>query len=148
MAYRKLRLDPDTPPTVRFLITESIENLNFSDVRTMLRLPLPNDDPNIALGAGCGFAITDVLLAVISGVSSTLYDCRQSNYGNREVGPKFQNLLIDFYPWKSEPKEETEAGLKSLEGEAAAGVIYDVYRNPLTHCLGMSEKARGPQNKY
>jgi hypothetical protein len=52
MAYKSLSLDKNTPPRVSKLIL-SVENLRFSDVHTMLRLPLKAYN----LNGGCYFAI-------------------------------------------------------------------------------------------
>jgi len=52
-----------------------VEKSSFSDVHAMLRLPLKS----VALGAGCNFAIAHVLMAVIGGVSATLYEPKLKN---------------------------------------------------------------------
>ena len=135
MAYQKLVLCVDTPPTVREMITKSIESLSFGDVHTMLRLPIRDKEPNKELGAACTFAITHVLLSVISGVSGTLYDPSRSKDGNWDVGEKFKKLLIQYFPWDHEPEPR-------LRPEASAGIIYDVFRNPLTHSLGLNTNRR------
>ena len=68
MAYRPLAIDRATPPRVKALI-RALESHYLSDVHTMLRLP----DVDRDLVAGCSFAITQVLAAVVSGISVTLY---------------------------------------------------------------------------
>lgn len=130
MAYRPVVLSTNTPPRVRQLINEYIENLSFSDIHTMLQLPLPDYE----LGAGCGFAITHVLMSVIGGVSTTLYDPTR-NGGKDEIGKKFTRLLEDYYPWNREPSS-------GLPPRGAANIIYEVFRNPLTHDLGLNVKGR------
>jgi hypothetical protein len=59
-------LDPQTPPHVKHVI-KLLEQSYFNEVRTMLRLPQPD------LPAACNFAIAQVLAAVVSGISVTLY---------------------------------------------------------------------------
>ena len=92
MPYRPLSLAPQTPPNVRALI-HRIESLSFSDIHCMLRLPLRN----YRLTAGCNFAVAHVLMAVIGGVSTTLYH----HTGN--VGERFTGVLTDYFPWDLEP---------------------------------------------
>ena len=105
-----------------------IEDLSFSDVHSMLRLPVSN----YGINAGCNFAITHVLMSVISGVSTTLYKEKGL------VGERFVGVLEEYYPWELEP-----SGV--LPKEEAASAIYEVFRNPLTHDLGLDlkDKAKG-----
>jgi len=128
MAYRSLKYDTSTPLNVRNLVIK-LESHYLSDVHSMLRLPIPN----YRITAGCNFAIAQVLMAVVGGISTTLY----SQTGGK--GERFKKLLIDFYPWKSEPSNTVAA-------EDAAKVIYSVFRNPLTHDLGIDieKKAKTP----
>lgn len=124
MAYRSLILPPSTPPKVRGLI-HRIEVLSFSDVHSMLRLPLHN----YRLGAGCNFAIAHVLMAVIAGVSSTLY--RHTG----RVGERFTGVLVEYFPWDLESSG-------SVPPKDAADIIYEVFRNPITHDLGLDLKKK------
>ncbi len=126
MAYQPLSLNPSTSATVKQLI-ERIESLSFCDVHSMLRLPIPN----YRLDAGCNFAITHVLMTVIGGISTTLYR-KGSNDGER-----FKGLLTDHYRWDLEPTHD----VTPTEG---ARVLYEVFRNPLTHDLGLD--LRGKSN--
>lgn len=131
MAYRGLKIDPSAPANVRKLV-EKLESHYLSDVHSMLRLPIPN----YRIMAGCNFAIAQVLMATVGGVSTTLY----SHSGGK--GKRFKNLLIDYYPLKLEPG-------RSVLPEKAADVIYSVFRNPLTHDLGLDieKKAKTPSVK-
>lgn len=123
--YRPLNVAAATPPRVRRLIT-SLESHYFSDVHTMLRLPVPN----YRLTAGCNFAIAQVLTGAIGGISVTLY----SHTGSK--GQCFKGLLVNHYPWKLEPGNV-------VTPEDGANTIYSVVRNPLTHDLGLDlEKKR------
>jgi len=89
----------------------------------MLRLPLPTDD----LVAGCNFAITQVLTSVVSGASTTLYQQR----GRK--GRLFKEVLRNVYPWSLEIANGIKAGY-------CAEVVYTLFRNPLTHELGLDPK--------
>lgn len=129
MPYRQLKVDPKAPARVKALV-ERVENHYLRDVHCMLRLPLSH----YGLTAGCNFAIAQVLMATIGGVSVTLYS--QSGRSGRS----FKNLLVDYYPWDLEPKTT----LKPANG---AEIIYSVFRNPLTHDLGLGleKKATTPK---
>lgn len=131
MAYRCLNIDPSTPTTVRGLI-KKLESHYLCDVHSMLRLPIPN----YRVMAGCNFAAAQVLMSAIGGVSTTLY----SHSG--EKGKRFKDLLVRYYPWSLEPSNV-------VTPEQAADVIYSVFRNPLTHDLGLDieKKAKTPSVK-
>lgn len=105
---------------VRHFVARTIEDLYFSDIHAMLRLPLPEE----GVIAGQNFAITQVLMAVVSGVSITLY------HNTGESGDLFKAVVEEFFPWDEEPSND-------VEPKAAAGIIYDVFRNPLTHAGGL-----------
>ncbi len=86
----------------------------------MLRLPISN----YRLKSDCGFPITHTLMNAIGGVSTTLYRRGKND------GARFQGLLKDYYPWDREPASTTTPG-------QAARSIYELFRNPLTHNLGL-----------
>ena len=86
----------------------------------MLRLPIPN----YRLVTGAGLPIAQVLLNAVSGVSSTLYQPKGKS------GAQFKGLLETYYPWDLEPP----GGPSPKDG---ARLIYEVFRNPLTHNLGL-----------
>ena len=64
MAYEELVLSSSIPKIVEEFIREGVEP-HLHDINAMLRLPLPE--------AGCNFAIAQVLLNIVSGISTTLY---------------------------------------------------------------------------
>ena len=74
MSYVRMTLNASIPAAVRKFIEGTIEDLYFSDVHAMLRLPLADK----GIIAGQNFAITQVLMAVTSSVSVTLYATRAS----------------------------------------------------------------------
>jgi hypothetical protein len=129
MVYQPLNIAPSTPPRVRVLI-QRIEDLSFSDTHSMLRLPLHH----YRLSAGCNFAITHVLMAVIGGVSTTLY----RHTGN--VGDRFTGVLVNYFPWNKEPTS-------NVSPVDAADAIYSVFRNPITHDLGLDLKKKSAGGK-
>lgn len=124
MSYQALEFSPEPTQRVRNLIRR-LEDHYFRDVHAMLRLPAPALD----ITPGCNFAIAQVLASVVSGVSVTLY----AHSGSK--GQRFRNLLINYYPWSEEPIPERN------DAEHAR-VIYALFRNPLTHDLGLDLERR------
>jgi len=124
MAYQRLILDPSTPPLVKGLIRK-VDDFEFSDIHSMLRLPLNN----YRITTACNRGITHALMAVIGGISTSLY--KQSGL----VGPRFKGVLIDYFPWNLEPQG-------SLAPNDVADIIYEVFRNPLTHNLGLDVRKK------
>jgi hypothetical protein len=120
MTYRRLQLNAATPAAVRHFLERTVEDLYFSDIHAMLRLPLSSQ----GIVAGQNFAITQVLMAVISSVSITLYNSKG------ESADLFKSVVEEFFPWDEEPSN-------NVSPKAAAGIIYDVFRNPLTHAGGL-----------
>jgi hypothetical protein len=96
VTYRRLQLNAATPAAVRHFIKRTIEDLYFSDIHAMLRLPLPSQ----GIVAGQNFAITQVLMAVVSSVSITLYDSKG------ESGELFKSVVEEFFPWDEEPSND------------------------------------------
>lgn len=102
-------------------------SMQFADVRSMLRLPLP--EQGIIDGAGyggCNFAVATVLCNLISGISVTVF--RPSSLSNNRIGSGrvFRQLLENFYPWEQRD-----------DGSEGAEALYSYFRNPLTHALGV-----------
>ena len=131
MAYQPFQLPPNTPEQVSRFIGERLEP-HLIDVHTMLRLPIGTDD---GLRGGCNFSAAQILFAVIGGVSATLYEPKDP--GDRdESGKLFKQVLDMHFPWDSEPNG-------AITGMAAASILYDLYRNPLVHGLGLKPDHRG-----
>ncbi len=124
MAYQPLALDPSTPPSVKKLI-DRLEGLSFNDIHTMLRLPVRD----YRLDAGCNFAIAQILMTAIGGISTTLY--RQGKTDSE----RFRWLLRDHYQWQLEPTHD-------VAPDEAARIVYQVFRNPLIHDLGLDLHGR------
>ena len=108
-------------------------SMQFGDVRAMLRLPLPK----IGIEHGCNFAATDNLCSLISGISVTIFKPSKSSRTDRKgqkkwigSGEAFKQLLENCYPW--------ELGDNPKDGAKA---LYDLFRNPLAHALGVHGKS-------
>ena len=106
-------------------------SMQFADVRSMLRLPLP--EQGIIDGAGyggCNFAVATVLCNLVSGISVTAF--RPSSLNNNRIGSArvFRQLLENFYPW--------EQGGNGIEGAEA---LYSYFRNPLVHALAVERES-------
>lgn len=107
-------------------------SMQFGDVRSMLRLPLPS----LGINHGCNFSATATLCNIISGISVSLYmpanPVREDRKRKRVwigSGEAFKLLLENFYPW--EPSEnKTEK----------ARVLYYFIRNALAHALAVHSK--------
>lgn len=110
------------PHVQNFVVT--LLDMQFSDVRAMLQLPLPH----IGIMPGCNFAIVSSLCNLISGISTTIYkpphllNQVQSQCGS---GAAFRGLVSNFYPY-------TPPGTNSFPQE-----LYQLCRNPLAHSAGL-----------
>jgi hypothetical protein len=127
MAYHQLVLAPHTPQPVVDFIRRHVD-MQFHDVHVMLRLPLLEYE----LDAGCNFASGSWLLTLIGGLSTVIY--KQTG----DAGERFIESLVRYYPWKDEP--EPPQGVSAREG---AHLLYDLFRNPLEHALGVSTERSG-----
>jgi hypothetical protein len=72
------------------------------------------------------FMIAGTLLSLVSGVSALTYP------KSWKSGKKFKTLLESHYPWNEEP-------LSGTRGHSGTKIIYDTFRNPLAHELGIKE---------
>ena len=111
-------------------------SMQFGDVRSMLRLPLPER----GIEDGCNFAVATVLCSLISGISESLFMPQNPIQENckREKewigsGQTFKQLMRNFYPWESGEKKKKKTD-----------VLYYFLRNPLTHALGGREERSLP----
>jgi len=121
-------LAPYTSQPVVDFIRRHVD-MQFHDVHVMLRLPLSSE---YELDAGCNFASANWLLTLISGISTVLY--KQTG----DAGERFIESLVNYYPWQYEP--EPPQGVGAQEG---AHLLYDLFRNPLAHALGVSTERCG-----
>ena len=122
-------------PNVLAFVEEHL-SMQFADVRSMLRLPLPEqgiDDPEYG---GCNFAVAATLCNLVSGISVTMFKPSKStrmDKGKKKwiySGTAFKQLLKNHYPW--EPRDNPTDG---------ANALYYLFRNPLTHALAVHGKS-------
>src|ERR1700738_2018276 len=103
-------------------------DMQFADMRTLLRLPREDAD------AGCNFAAAAMLFNLIAGASVVLYNARVSAVTQaNDRGKRFKDVLEAFYPWEGEP----------LQPRAGADALYKLARNPLAHTLGLDSPDPG-----
>lgn len=127
MAYTSLQLPHTLSPGFTYIVRNQLEPL-LSDVHAMLRLPIDTED---GLQAGCNLSAASTLLSVVSGASVTIYNSGGlTQRGNR--GELFRQLLINHYPWNQE-RHYTNG---RFDADAASD-LYDLFRNPLSHALGI-----------
>jgi hypothetical protein len=107
-------------------------SMQFGDIRSMMRLPLP------ALGVdhACNFAAVATLCNLISGISVSQFIPVNPSTTDKKAkkhwigtGDAFKALLEEFYPW-----------LPGEIGKDRAKVLYDLFRNPFAHALGVHGK--------
>jgi hypothetical protein len=120
MPYPPLSLSPDIPLNVRLMVEKGIDPM-LREVHIMLGVQI--DDGKHLLQN----SIANTLLAVISGVSTTLY----ARDGDSKA--QFTGQLVDNFPWDADsPVGATR--------EEAAQILWEYCRNPLAHRLGMHPK--------
>lgn len=124
---------PNKLPARVAATVERLERHYLQEVHVMLRLPIPH----YRLSTTCTFSCAQSLLALIGGASTMLYAHRDGS-----PGKDFRDLLINFYPWDQEPAP-------CVAPEDGARIIYEVFRNPITHNLGahVRRKATTPKVK-
>lgn len=90
-------------------------SMQFGDVRSMMRLPLPS----LGITNACNFAATATLCNLISGMSVSLYmpaqPAKANKKGQKELigsGEAFKSLATAFYPWP--PGQNPKDGAKVL----------------------------------
>ena len=132
MSYVPVPKPNDLPLRVAAAV-DRLEEHYLHEVHVMLRMPIPH----YRLSSTCTFSCAQSLLALIGGVSTMLYANRDGSSGK-----DFKDLLIDFYPWDQEPHPR-------VTPQEGAKIIYEVFRNPITHNLGahVRRKATTPKVK-
>jgi len=126
MGYTPLPIDESRWPQIARFIRGPLESLYFRDVHDLLRLP----QRAVGLAGGCNFAIAHLLLSAMSGVSSALY---ATGTGDSRYQSAFRNMLVRFYPWDT----EDEAPRTEAKKQALADVLWEEYRGPLAHPVGL-----------
>ena len=120
MPYPPIKLPSDVPLNVRVVVELGIDPM-LREVHTMLSVVIP--DPTYHLQS----SIANMLLAVISGASSTLYAKEGTSID------QFTGLLIKHFPWDLDPPE-------GASPDIAAHILWEECRNPLAHRVGLRPK--------
>ena len=126
MVYVPLVLSQSLPNSVCTVIRQGVEPL-LQDVHQMLATI---GEPNaVAPPRQLQVPIALVLLATVAGVSKTLLHPLQEK--SRD-GPRFKECLNRYFPWGIDPPT-------GVSPECAAKILYEFFRNPLVHSLGLNK---------
>jgi hypothetical protein len=124
-------------PSLTRLLSEQVD-MQFADLRVLLRLPQPELAPHV----GCNLTATAMILNQISGFSAWFFHNRYARRLEREERKRrlvlsrkrFQGFVRAYYPRSlGEPSVQT-----------VATRLYDI-RNLLAHNLGISDLDRKPR---
>lgn len=125
MAFTELELPDALPASVRTVIRDGVEPL-LQDVHWMLAtvIAAPTDTaPRRQLQV----PIAHVLLATVAGISTQLLHAP-----GKGTGVRFKDCVTRFFPWDIDPP-------KGVSNNEAAKILYDVFRNPMVHFLGLNK---------
>ncbi len=114
-----LKLSSKTPANFRDLIDE-IQKAQLSEVHVMILL---GSHALRMHGTACPFAIAQILLSLVRGLSTVTYRKTEGN-----LQQSFRAILNQHYPWAAEP-----AG--AIAAAPAINALYSLYRNPLSHVV-------------
>jgi hypothetical protein len=92
--YQPLKVPIDLAPIIKVLVRHL--DMLLGDVHSMLRLPLQEE----GMTHGCNFAAAVVLLELIGGVSSTLFQAPGGSW------LRYRQLLERYYPWDAEGEDD------------------------------------------
>jgi len=124
----------DYPHLVHFLVNQV--DMLFSDLRCLLLFPCA------VLDTGFNFTAASLLFNILAGISVCLHNPSVralKDHKSHPRGPKFKQLLTNYYPWGGEPLALAEA----------IDVLYAKARNPLAHSLGLdSPTSHDPSEVY
>ena len=118
MPYQPIELGSLTPPLVRDFIERKLDRHFLIPARELFKLPRSGCPASANFGA----AITNILVDVVSGISTLTMgaDGKRSGY-------KFKEILRTCFPWDQEPAPGDPA--ENIE------LLYESFRNPLAHAL-------------
>jgi len=131
MGYLELPLPARTPAHLEEAVRKGLDPL-LADVHAMFRLPQP-DVPG--LEAGCNLSVALTLLSVVGGISFELVDDTSLGISDDNSGERFMRTLERHFPWDHEKNLQG-----AVTGRHAARLLYDAFRNPLSHNLGRYKK--------
>jgi hypothetical protein len=126
MTYRPLQLHSSTPARFRSFVKRKLDRHFLIPARELLKLPRAHSP----VDAQFTTTVANTLISVISGVSVLGFTADRKN-----AGTKFKTILERCFPWNEEP-----AG--APPPTTAAQLLYDYFRNPLAHAVGI-----GPDGK-
>src|SRR5438876_3449313 len=120
-------------PTVKQLFEHHID-MQFADLRVMLRLPLPPEMP-----VGCNFAAATLIMNLLGGASVVLFNDRSPGMpaptSPHKRGARLRHLIDAHLPHDAahEPPKPV-----------VADVLYKFARNSLVHVLGLRQPRLEP----
>ncbi len=133
MPYQRLAIPDGTPPELEDSVRSGIDP-RLADVHALFRLPV---DGVSGLEAGGNLTIAQVLLDIVGGISTEIY--WHPDLPKQATADRFRQALTQHYPW--------EVGmLGAVTGEEAANLLYDAFRCPLAHNLGLFDDVRHGRN--
>lgn len=127
MAYVNLDLPDAIPDSVSVVIRGGVEPL-LQDVHWMLATVI-TEPPNTGPYRQLQVPIAHVLLATVAGISTQLLHAP-----NKGTGERFKECFTRFFPWDIDPP-------KGVSKDEAAKILYEVFRNPLVHRLGLNRSS-------
>ena len=74
------------------------------------------------------YSASVMCLNIVAGISTLFY--KPDEYKPGQAGKYFKELLKNFYPWSLDPPQ-------NISSTDAIDVLYDEFRNPLAHALGV-----------
>lgn len=125
MSYTQLTLPDNLASVVKDFVRNHLD-MQFADIHCMLRLPIQT----ATLHSGLNFAAANSLLSLISGISALLTPEVNTIH---QSGAKFIEALQRYYPWSTQPPGNKDS-------ETIAKHLYQYFRNPLAHTLGLRRK--------
>ncbi len=128
MPASPLNPSPNTPKSFEALLSAAQGHLD--EVHAMLLMGAESVQMH---RTACPFAIADSLISLVSGFSTVVY---RSTLKPGNSGHRFRRLLLEHYPWESEPAD-------GIGKERGPGLLYDAFRNPGSHALRLSTVNEG-----
>jgi hypothetical protein len=129
--FRAMYIPVALPAGIHNAVRQQIRNRVdplLTDVHAMLRLPIEADP---GLDGGCNLSAALVLLSVVAGLSAEVYRNDRLHRVDQS-GNRFRKVLADYYPWNEEAALEN-----AITHVHAANILYEAFRNPLAHSLGV-----------
>ncbi len=127
MSYQQLPIPVGTTRAREDVVRGGIDP-RFADVHALFRLPVEGVP---GLEADGVLTIAQALLEVVGGISTELYG--PADLRKQESRERFMQVLTNHYPWE-------EGMVGAVVGEEAAGLLYDAFRCPLAHNLGLFDE--------